>query len=383
MSGKRLVWVAGETSGDLIAGPILQALNAGDQGIRHAGIGGPAMRDAGLDTWVDIQALSVRGYAEVVRVLPRLLKLRRDTGSRILADRPAMFVGVDAPDFNFGLERRLRSAGVRCAHLVGPSVWAWRAGRLKSIRECVDHMLLLFPFEKPLYDRAGIPASYIGHPLADEIVAMDSDPIAARLRLGLDPAAPTIAILPGSRGAEIRYMGEVFLEAARWMYARRHDIQFVVPAANPSLLASLRQWRAALGMADSGHLHIVDGQARDAMAACDTALVASGTATLELALFGKPMVIAYRMAPMSYQLMRRMGYLPYVGLPNILANDWVVPEFIQHAATPTALGSAVLAQLDDQAACARIASRFLDLRAELAIGSAQRAAQVLEQCLSD
>ncbi len=381
MAGERLVWVAGEKSGDLIAGPVLAALNARLAGCTHAGVGGSTMRAAGLETWIDIEALSVRGYAEVLRVLPRLVRMRRDLLAKILADPPALVIGVDSPDFNFGLERRVRARRVRTVHLVGPSVWAWRAGRLKTIRDSVDHMLLLFPFEKPLYDRAGISATYVGHPLADEIVAMDDDRGRARQRLGLDPARRTVALLPGSRGGEIRYMGTTFLETARWLISKRQDLQFVVPAASAALYANLCSARAAIGLADAPYLHIVDGQSRDAMAACDTALVASGTATLEIALFGRPMVIAYKMAPISYQIMRHMGYLPYVGLPNILCNDWVVPEYIQHAATPPAMGSALLEQLDNDAVRERITTRFLTLRDDLAIGCAERAAQALVACL--
>ena len=340
VSGDQIIWVAGETSGDMIAGPALAALNASMPGVRHAGIGGPDMRAAGMDCWWDIADLSVRGYTEVLTALPRLLRMRSKLAKRVLADPPALFVGVDAPDFNFALAKRLRQRGVRTAHLVGPSVWAWRASRLKTIRESVDHMMLLFPFEKPLYDEAGIPASYVGHPLADRIAAMDHDKAAARRRLGLISDERVITLMPGSRGSEIRYMGKTFLETARWLFSKRHDIQFVLPAANHKILTELRNEAAAMGMADSPHLHL------------------AGT---------------------SYRLMKRMGYLPYVGLPNILCNDWIVPEYIQDAATAPALGTALLAQLDDQSATSRIVERFQDLKHELAVGCAERVSEVVSE----
>lgn len=373
----RIVWVAGEKSGDLIAGPILAALNEQLDGVRHAGIGGPEMRAAGMECWWDINDLSVRGYAEVLTALPRLLNMRRQLANKILADPPSVFVGVDAPDFNFALEKKLKRKQVRCAHFVGPSVWAWRAGRLKSIRESVDHMLLLFPFEKQIYDEAGIESTFVGHPLADKIGALNHDQAAARRRLGLTDREQVIALLPGSRPSEIRYMGTTFLETARWLFSKRHDIQFVIPAANIGILKSLRNKAAEMGMADSPHLHLVDGQAYDAMIAADTVLVASGTATLEVALFGKPMVIAYKMAGSSYHLMKRMGHLPYIGLPNILCNDWIVPEYIQDAASAPALGTALLDQLDDHKIRDQIVNRFTVLQQELAVGCAKRVADVL------
>lgn len=382
-SATQLVWVAGEKSGDLIAGPILQAVNERISGVRHAGIGGPAMREAGFDCWWDIDDLSVRGYAEVLTALPRLLRMRGKLSRRVLQERPAAFIGVDAPDFNFALEKKLKNKGVPSLHFIGPSVWAWRAGRLKSIRESVDHMMLLFPFEKPIYDEAGIDATFVGHPLADHIQSLDHNQAAARRRLGLTDREQVIALLPGSRPSEVRYMGNCFLETARWVFSKRHDIQFVLPAANAGILESLRNTAAHMGMADSPHLHLVDGQAYDAMIAADTALVASGTATLEVALFGKPMVIAYKMAGSSYQLMKRMGYLPYIGLPNILCNDWIVPEYVQDAATASSLGAALLEQLDDDSVRRQIVERFTVLQSELAVGCAERAAEVIATIVED
>ena len=372
--------VAGEASGDLLAAAVLRGIAEQAPAVRTAGIGGPRMVAAGFDAWWPAERLAVRGYAEVLRAYPRLLRLRAALRARLLAERPALFVGVDAPDFNLGLAARLKAAGLRTAHFVSPSIWAWRGGRIHSIGRSVDRMLCIFPFEPDLYARAGIDAVYVGHPLADAI-PRHADRFAARRGLGLDPHAPVVALLPGSRASEIRYMAEGFLHAAAWLARRRPEVRFVLPAATPALRATLDALLAGLpggspGVLD-GRLTLLDGQSHEAMAAADTVLVASGTATLEAALFGRPMVIAYRMARASYLIMRRMGYLPWVGLPNILCRDFVVPELIQDDATPQAMGAALLAQLDDAALRERIAARFADLHDLLARDCARRAATAL------
>lgn len=368
--------VAAETSGDLLAASVLDGLSAslGEHGLEAAGIGGPALGDRGMTCWWSIDALSVRGYAEVLREYPRLLRLRRDLRERLLAWRPDLFVGVDAPDFNLDLEISLRRAGIATAHFIGPSVWAWRRSRLARIREAAGLMLLVFPFEQEIYDAAGIPAVYVGHPLADRIDPA-SDRALARRQLGLSENAPLVALLPGSRSAEIRYMAEDFLETARWLRRARPELRFVLPAAGAAQYGQLRGLLARRGI-DDGVL-LTEGQSHEALAACDTALVGSGTATLEAALFGRPMVIAYRMATLSYLIMRRMGYLPWIGLPNILCRDWVVPEFVQAAATPEAMGKALLGQLDDPGLRERIVQRFADLHGELRRDCARRCADEL------
>lgn len=369
--------VAAEASGDLLAASILSGLAARcapSQPLQAAGIGGPAMTAQGLEAWWSIDELSVRGYIEVLREYPRLRRLRNELRERVLAWRPDLFLGVDAPDFNLDLERALRRQGLKTAHFIGPSVWAWRRERLARIREAVDHMLLVFPFEPPIYAQAGIAATYVGHPLAD-VIPESVDQQLARERLGLPAAATIVALLPGSRPAEIRYMGAEFIATAAWLAARRPELRFVLPAAGARQYAFLRDLLAR--SPGSAAITLTDGRSHEALAACDVALVASGTATLEAALFARPMVIAYRMAPISYLIMRKMGYLPWVGLPNILCNDWVVPEFIQRAATAPAMGQALLSQLDDPALRERIAGRFADLHGLLRQGCAQRSAQVL------
>lgn len=378
-----LAWVAGESSGDQIAGPVLAQLNHGKSHYEHFGIGGPVMRDAGLHVVHEMDALSVRGYVEVLSALPRLLKMRREFARHVIDRRPAAFIGVDAPDFNFALEAKLRGAGVRTVHFVGPSVWAWRRERLKKIGRAVDHMMLVFPFEKPIYDQAGIAATYVGHPMADQIVPGTIDRNAARLRLDCNTDATVVALLPGSRRSEIHYMAGLFVRTAAWMHQQRLDLSFLLPAANAELAQRIAMVIQGLrrdgSLPDNLLIQVTQGRARDVLAAADTVLAASGTVTLEAALMQRPMVIAYCMSPVSYQLMKRMGYLPYVGLPNILCDDWVVPEFIQAAATPKAMGRALLTQLDDANARAQIVSRFADLHASLAIGCAARAAQVVAQ----
>ena len=372
----RVGMVAGETSGDLLAGAVLGGLRAARPALQCAGIGGPAMAAAGFDRWWDVSALSVMGYAEVLRAYPRLVRMRRALGDRLIDWRPDVFVGVDAPDFNLGLETRLRAAGLRVAHFVSPSIWAWRGERIEKIRQAVDHMLLVFPFEEALYAKAGIPATYVGHPLADAI-PLQVDTEGARLRLGLEPARTTVALLPGSRAGEVAQMGGVFLRTAAWLHARRADLQFVLPAAGAALYERLQQEIAAMALPEGLRLTLVQGRSHEALAAADTVLVASGTATLEAALFRRPMVIAYRLAWLSYRIMHKRGYLPWIGLPNILAGDSVVPEFIQQAATPEAMGAALLAQLDDERARARIAERFEAMHLSLRCGCAQRTADVL------
>lgn len=368
---RRIGLVAGETSGDLLAASVLPHLAQ----THCAGIGGPALEAAGFEVWWPSELLAVRGYVEVLRAYPRLLALRRQLRQRMLDWQPALFVGVDAPDFNLGLEHSLRARGCRTAHFIGPSIWAWRPERIERIRAAADHVLLLFPFEQAIYDRAGIPATYVGHPMADEI-ALSVDPVEARLALGLDPARATVAILPGSRASEIQSIAPVFLEALQRMARARPELQFIIPAATPRLHARLLALLSQIDAAGS-RVILLDGQARLAMAAADSVLVASGTATLEVALLRKPMVIAYKMAEISYRIMRRMQMLPWIGLPNILCNEGLVPEFIQKEATPEALSRAVLEQLDDASLRARLAERFEDLHHRLRRDCGRRAAEVM------
>ncbi|MFA7504658.1 MAG: lipid-A-disaccharide synthase [Burkholderiaceae bacterium] len=375
-SGLTLGAVAGEKSGDMLAAGVLAALAEAGGGLDARGIGGPSMAAAGFERWWDIEALSVNGYAEVLREYPRLRRMREDLKRRLVDWRPEIFLGVDAPDFNLDVEKRMRAAGVPVVHFIGPSIWAWRGGRIDRIRDSVDHMLLVFPFEQEIYEKAGIASTYVGHPLADAIPP-EPPVAAARLGLGLAPDVPVVALLPGSRTSEVRMMAAEFMRTAAWLHARRPGLQFVLPAASTALFETLRGTLADLALPEDLDLRIISGRARDALAAADTVLVASGTATLEAALFHKPMVIAYRLAWLSYRIMRRMGYLPWVGLPNILCRDWVVPEFIQDAARAERMGPALLAQLDDEPGRQAIGRRFAELGEQLRRGCAGRAAEAI------
>jgi lipid-A-disaccharide synthase len=372
--------VAGETSGDLLAAAVLRGLRGqlgdGAGGLHAAGIGGPAMTAGGFDAWCPAETLAVRGYVEVLRQYPRLRALRGQLRDRMLAWRPDLFVGVDAPDFNLGLERSLRESGLKTAHFIGPSIWAWRGERIEAIRRSVDHMLLVFPFEPQIYADAGIPATYVGHPLADAI-PLHADPDAARRALGLPAHRPVVAVLPGSRASEVRYNAPTFVETIAWLARRRPELVFVIPAATERLFGDLQHLLAGAALPEGTDCRLIQGRSHEAIAAADTVLVASGTATLEVALFRKPMVIAYKVAWLTYRIMRPMAYLPWIGLPNILCRESLVPEFLQHTATPSALGAALLAQLDDPALAARLAQRFGELHQTLRRDCAARAAEVL------
>lgn len=368
--------VAGEASGDLLAAAVLAELaRCGSGPAPHcAGIGGPAMIAQGFDAWWPSELLAVHGYAAALAVYPKLLRIRRQLGTR-LADWPAArFVGVDAPDFNLGLELRLRASGVRTLHFVSPSVWAWRRERLDLIRRAVDRMLLVFPFEAAIYREAGIPATYCGHPLADQI-PMNPDRRAARSSLQLADADTVVAVLPGSRAGEVKHIAPVFIDAVALLAHRHPNWRFLIPAAGPERMAQLE---SVLARRRSGaDIRLLAGQSHAALAACDVTLIASGTATLEAALFKRPMVIAYRMAALSYRLMKSRAYLPYVGLPNILAGTFVVPEFIQDAATPAALAAAVERQLDDTVGTRQLIERFEAMHRALACGCAARVAEAI------
>jgi lipid-A-disaccharide synthase len=377
MSALRLGMVAGETSGDLLAASVLDGLSARVPALEAGGIGGPQMRQRGFDPWWTIDALSVNGYLEVLREYPRLKRMRDDLRERMIGWQPRLFVGVDAPDFNLDLEAALRAKGIRTVHFIGPSVWAWRGKRIERIRQSVDHVLLIFPFEEQIYREVGIPATYVGHPLADRIPEQ-IDAEAARRALGLFPGGgQVVALLPGSRRGEVERLGPDFLRAAAWLHVRRPELRFLLPAASDALFERLREMAGLLKLPASLPLTLVSGRSHEAIAAADAVLVASGTATLEVALMRKPMVIAYRLAWLSYRIMKRMAYLPWIGLPNILCRDFVVPEFVQGAAQPQALGEALLRQLDDPAGSAAIAERFADLHGQLRRDCAARASEKL------
>ncbi len=358
----RLAMVAGEASGDLLAGLLLDGLKARWPQVRTMGIGGPKMRAQGFDAWWPHEKLAVRGYVEVLRHYREILGIRNALAKRLIADPPSVFVGVDAPDFNLGLETQLKARRIPTVHFVSPSIWAWRGSRIDKIGAAVDHMLCVFPFEPALYERKGIAATYVGHPLADAI-PLDPPKAESRAALGLPADAVVVALLPGSRRSEIDHMAGLFAHAATWMRRERQDIRFIMPVV-PGLRPAVDAAMASAGLVGNGmsaDIELLDGRSHEALAACDITLIASGTATLEAALFKRPMVIAYRMNAISWQILKRMNYQPWVGLPNILLADFVVPELLQSAATPQALARETLAWIDDPARCALVRERFVGL----------------------
>lgn len=367
--------VAGEPSGDTLGAHLIEALRARHPDAKFVGIGGPKMISAGLESWHPQEKLAVRGLVEVLKHLRELFGIRRDLVRRLVAARPALFVGIDSPDFNLGLEKRLKRRGIPTAHYVSPTIWAWRPGRLAKIRRSASHMLCLFPFEAPLYAGSGVEATFVGHPLAEEIEAGRTR-ADAREALRLHPERRVVTLLPGSRASELEMMAAPFIEAAKLVHAVRPDTAFLVPFVTRE---TRRQFEQALYDAGANELPVtlLFGHAHDAMAAADVVLVASGTATLETALVGRPMVVAYRLAPTTYRLARRLVRIPWVGLPNILAREFVVPEFLQDEATPANLAQAVLNMMEDTELAARLGVRFAEMHASLRRDSATLAADAL------
>ena len=379
----RVAMVAGETSGDLLAGLLLDGLRARWPAVASMGIGGPRMQERGFQAWWPSERLAVHGYSvELVRRLLGILRIRRQLRARLLADKPDVFIGVDAPDFNLGLEADLRAAGIKTVHFVCPSIWAWRADRVEKIRASADHVLCIFPFEPELLARQGIAATYVGHPLAS-VIPRVPDKAAARAQLGLAVHDEVLAILPGSRSAEVAYIAKPFFQAAALIKKARSAIKIVVPAV-PALRARIEQIARECGVLDA--LTIVTGQSHPVLAACDVTLIASGTATLEAALFKRPMVISYHMHPISWRLMRRKQLQPWVGLPNILCREFVVPELLQDAATPDALATAVQdwldARLQDPARIQRLEQRFTALHDDLQRDTPRLAAHAIQNLLA-
>ena len=383
-STPRVAMVAGETSGDLLAGLLLDGLKNVWPDVSAHGIGGAQMAQRGFAAWWPSEKLAVHGYSfEVLRRLREIIGIRKQLRTRLLADKPDVFIGVDAPDFNLGLEADLRAAGVKTVHFVCPSIWAWRAERIEKIRRSVDHVLCIFPFEPELLARHGIAATYVGHPLA-AVIPMEPDRAAARKQLGLADDAPVLAILPGSRRAEVQYITLGFFQAAALIQRALPAIKIIVPAV-PALKARIEHIAQQCGLGDA--LQVVAGQSHTVLAACDVTLIASGTATLEAALFKRPMVIGYRMHALSWRLMRRKQLQPWVGLPNILCGDFVVPELIQDAATPQALAAAVLQWFDarqhDPQRLAALQERFTALHHSLLRNTPQLAAEAIRKVIYD
>ena len=367
--------VAGESSGDLLGAGLVRELRHRYPDAQFEGVAGPAMLAAGCTQWEPAESLAVMGLIEPLAHLPRLLRLRRELVRRWTESPPDVFVGIDAPDFNLGLEKRLRAAGIRTVHYVSPSVWAWRAGRIKTIRAAADKVLCLLPFEKTLYDDAGIAAEFVGHPRADSTPA-DTDVLATRSLLGLGPG-PVIAVLPGSRVSEVSMLGGILVEAAAGIARTKPDVQFVTPIATPKLRPIFEAQLEAAGLRE--RFVLLDGDSERAMVAADVVLLASGTAALESALLAKPTVAAYRLGRLSYAIIKalRLVRLSHFTLPNLLTESPLIPEFIQDDAEPGRIAAAVIALLDDPAQRQMIADRFAKLRGELALSTNQRAADAV------
>jgi len=371
----RVGMVAGEASGDLLGAHLIGALKARRPAMLFAGIGGPRMLAQGFESHYAMEKLSVRGYAEALRNYLEIMRIRRRLARELIAERPDLFIGVDAGDFNLGLETTLKAAGIRTVHYVSPSIWAWRGWRIRRIARAVHRILVMFPFEKPLYERAGIPVTYVGHPLAD-LIPFQPDKAEARAQLRLPSGKLIVALLPGSRRSELQYMASAFVLAAHRLRQEMHDVHFVCPMVTRATRELFERALHQHGRTDLP-LTLLFGHSHEALAAADLALVASGTATLETALFKTPMVIAYRQSALSWRLMRSMLYLPYVGMPNVLAGERLVPELLQDEATPAALAAALASLWRDRAARERQVARFREFHELLRQNAAERAAEAV------
>jgi len=369
-----MAMVAGETSGDLLAGLMLQGVRAQWPSAQLYGIGGPRMEAQGFKALWPSDKLAVRGYVEVLRHYREIVGIRNQFKAQLLAKPPQVFVGVDAPDFNLDLERDLKQAGIPTVHFVCPSIWAWRADRIEKIKQSVDHVLCIFPFETELLHAHGIPATYVGHPLA-QAIPMHVDTLKARQELQLDLHRPVVAILPGSRESEVTYLAERFFKAAQLLSQQQPDLQFVLPAM-PAMKARVERIRDQVG---ATQVQVLKGQSHAALAACDVTLIASGTATLEAALFKKPMVIAYNMNWISWQMMKRKKLQPWVGLPNILAQEFCVPELLQDQATPQNMANAVLDWLRSPEKAQALVSRFETMHQSLLRDTPTLAAHAIQK----
>jgi lipid-A-disaccharide synthase len=367
--------VAGEASGDLLAGHLIAALRSRRGGLQFAGIGGPRMAAQGFQSEYPIEKLSVRGYSEALRNYFEIAGIRRRLAQAMLAERPDLFIGVDSSDFNLGLERQLKEAGIPTIHYVSPSVWAWRRWRIGRIARAVDRILVMLPFEEPLYRKAGVPVTYVGHPLAD-VIPFEPNKDEARAQLRLPSGKLIVALLPGSRRSELHYMASAFVLAAHRFRQEVPDVHFVCPTAT-------RATRDMFELALHQHqrtdlpLTLLFGHSHEALAAADLALVASGTAALEAALFKTPMVITYRQSAITWALGKALFYLPYVGLPNVLAGELLVPELLQERATPAALAEALLELLRDSAGQKKQIARFQEFHETLRQNTAEKAAQAV------
>jgi lipid-A-disaccharide synthase len=376
---KTIAMVAGEASGDLLGSLLMQAILQVAPDTHFIGIGGPKMQSAGMQILFPMEKLAVRGYVEVLRHYREIVGIRSQLRKQLINHPPTLFIGVDAPDFNLGLELALKKRGIPTVHYVSPSIWAWRGERIGKIKRAVSHMLALFPFEAPLYERAGVPVTYVGHPLAD-VLPEAPNRAAMREQMRLPMQARVFAFLPGSRQSEVRQLAATYIETARLILHKLPDAQFLVPLISRETRAIFEneQWRL---QAQDLPIHLLFGHAQDAMIAADGVLVASGTATLEAALLKRPMVITYKMPWLTYWLSQRKKYQPYVGLPNILTGKFVVPELLQEDATPENLAQALLNLVADKAMVSELEDLFSGMHKALRQNSAQRAAQAIRPFL--
>ena len=387
----KLACVAGEPSGDLLAAPVLSALKQipDTSQLEVYGIGGPRMQAEGLRSDWPMETLSVRGYVEAIKQLPAILKLRKELITNLLGEgRPDVYLGIDAPDFNLGVELAMRKAGIPTLHFVSPSIWAWRAGRITKIKQAVERMLCIFPFETEIYERAGISATYVGHPLASEI-PLEPNLTSAKQRIENILNLPTntldgilVAVLPGSRGSEIELIAPIFFQTMYELAKRMpgQSLHFVIPVATPRLREPLEALLiSTLEKNPDLHIHLINGEADTVLEAADVVLIASGTATLQAALWKKPMVISYKVPWLTAQIMKRQGYLPYVGLPNILCGEFVVPELLQDDATPNRLADALLDWLNNPNKVKQLIDRFAQMHESLRRPTGLLVAQAVAQ----
>ena len=371
--------VAGEPSGDVLAARLLSGLRPQLPQARFHGIGGPAMMEHGFESQWPMDKLTVRGLLAVIPRYREIKGIQNTLRDQLLAQRPDVFIGADYPGFNLGLEMQLKAAGIPTVHYIGPQIWAWRGGRIKKIIQAVSHMLVVFPFEEEIYRKAGVPVSYVGHPLA-ELVPLVPDEAGARRLLGLPEVANVVTIMPGSRMSEIKYNTVAFMKAARLLQKRDRSLKFVAPMAGEKQRQYFLQLVEEAGLQDV-EIKLLDGQSHTAIAAADAVMVASGTASLEVALFKKPMVIAYKMMALEWQILRHFGYQPWIGLPNILARDFLVPELLQDMASPENLAEAMWRQLSDAPHRLHLAERFTEMHHSLLRNSAQESAAAVMKVL--
>lgn len=376
----RIGMVAGEASGDILGSTLIKAIRKTHPEAIFEGIGGPLMLAEGFNSHFPMDRLSVMGLVEPLKRLPELLRIRRSIKEHFISSPPDLFLGIDSPDFTLNIELALREQGILTAHYVSPSVWAWRSGRIVKIAKAVDRMLTLLPFEAQFYHEHNVPVSFVGHPLADQF-PIENDQSSARQQLGIDESDTLVALLPGSRGGEVRLLGEIFIETARWCLHQRPDLKFIIPAANGDRHEQLQAMLAEKGAGLP--IQLIDGQSQTVMAAADTVLMASGTTTLEAMLLKRPMVVAYKMARFSYAIISRLVKAPFISLPNLLAGEALVPEVLQDDVRPEMLGPLVLERLQNPEQCQLLKTRFTDIHQQLKRGASQRAAQVLLKMITN